>query len=162
MLKQNGLRKEDGNMQGKDFWIDFVRTFFMVTTLITGLLCIVGSMISPEQTFGYQAFCAPLVYALVGTVPNLVLYSRRELRVKELLVRKALQLLLIEAGVSFVAFYGTEEQWKQPQMVAILLGSVFLVYALATLISWLIDIKSAKALSLELEEFQKRNMELGA
>lgn len=144
-------------MQGKDFWMDFVRTFFMVTTLITTLLCIVGSSFLPEQTFGYEAFAAPLIYALVGTVPNLVLYSRRELTVKELLIRKALQLLFIEAGVSFVALYGAGEYWKQPKMIAILLGSVFAVYALATLIAWLGNIRSAKALSLELAEFQKRN-----
>ena len=144
-------------MQGKEFWIDFVRTFFMVTTLITVLLCVVGPAVAPEQTFSYQAFAAPLVYALVGTVPNLVLYSKRELKVRELLVRKALQLLFIEAGVSFVALYGAVEYWKQPRMIATLLISVFAVYALATLIAWIGNVQSAKILSRELEEFQRIN-----
>lgn len=144
-------------MQGKEFWIDFVRTFFMVTTLITLVFFVVGQILAPEQTFGYQAFSAPLVYALVGTVPNLVLYSKRELRVKELLCRKVLQLLLIEAGVSFVALYGTCEYWKQPVMIATLLGSIFFVYVAATLISWVGNLLSAKALDRELAEFQKMN-----
>ena len=144
-------------MQGKEFWIDFVRTFFMVTTLITILLCLAGPMLAPGQTFSYQAFAAPILYALVGTVPNLVLYSKRELKVWELLVRKILQLLLIEIGVSFVALYGAGEEWKQPRMVAVLLISVFVIYVLATLIAWIGDVQSAKALSRELEEFQRIN-----
>ena len=92
-------------MRGKDFWIDFVRTYFMIVTLITLVMCVVGQVVMPDQTFGYEAFTAPLIYALVGTVPNIVLYSKHELKVKELLFRKVLQLLLIEAGVLFVAFY---------------------------------------------------------
>ncbi|MBQ3905999.1 MAG: hypothetical protein II743_04450 [Lachnospiraceae bacterium] len=144
-------------MQGKEFWIDFVRTFFMVTTLITILLCLAGPVLAPGQTFSYQAFAAPILYALVGTVPNLVLYSKRELKVRELFVRKILQLLLIEIGVSFVALYGASEEWKQPRMVAVLLISVFIIYVLATLIAWIGDVQSAKALSRELEEFQRVN-----
>ena len=144
-------------MQGKEFWIDFVRTFFMVTTLITMVFLVVGPILVPEQTFGYQVFSEPLVYALVGTVPNLVMYSKRELKVKELLLRKVLQLLLIEAGVTFVALYGAGEYWRQPHMIATLLGSIFVVYVLATLISWIGNMMSAKALDRELAEFQKMN-----
>lgn len=144
-------------MQGKDFWLDFVRTYFMIVTLITVVMFVVGMAVMPEQTFGYSAFSAPLIYALVGTIPNLVLYSKRELKVKELLVRKVLQLLLIEAGVLFVAFYGVNDNWKETRTVLILVFSVFAVYVVGTLIAWVGELISARSLTKELLEFQRIN-----
>lgn len=129
----------------------------MIVTLITVVMLVIGQAVMPEQTFGYSAFAAPLVYALVGTVPNLVLYSKRELTVKELLVRKVLQLLLIEAGVLFVAFYGANEMWKETRVVVIFVVSVFGVYVVGTLIAWIGDLISAKSLTKELKEFQRIN-----
>ena len=129
----------------------------MIVTLITVVMLVVGQAVMPDQTFGYEAFAAPLIYALVGTVPNLVLYSKRELKVKELLVRKVLQLLLIEAGVLFVAFYGANESWKETYIFVIFVVSVFGVYVAGTLIAWIGDYLSAKSLTKELLEFQKMN-----
>lgn len=144
-------------MQGKEFWIDFVRTYFMIVTLITVVMLVIGQAVMPEQTFGYSAFAAPLVYALVGTVPNLVLYSRRELKVKELFFRKVLQLVLIEAGVLFVALYGSNKNWLDSRTILILAVSVFGVFAAGTLIAWIGELISAKTLTKELLEFQKIN-----
>ena len=144
-------------MRGKDFWMDFVRTYFMIVTLITLVMCVVGQAVMPDQTFGYQAFSVPLIYALVGTVPNIVLYSKRELKVKELLVRKVLQLILIEAGVLFVALYGTNVDGWDPRFLLILAGSVFVVFVVGTLIAWIGDLMSAKSLTKDLLEFQRAN-----
>ena len=144
-------------MRGKDFWIDFVRTYFMIVTLITLVMCVVGQVVMPDQTFGYEAFTAPLIYALVGTVPNIVLYSKRELKVKELLVRKVLQLILIEVGVLFVALYGTSDDWWDSSFLLILAGSVLVVYVVGTVIAWVGELMSAKSLTNDLLEFQRAN-----
>lgn len=109
-------------MSGREFWIDFIRTYFMIVTLITLAMCIVGKAMMPEQTFGYEAFAAPLLYGLVGAIPNLVLYSKRELKVKELLVRKILQLILIEIGILCIALYGSKGSWLDPLIVGVLAG----------------------------------------
>lgn len=144
-------------MSGRDFWIDFIRTYFMIVTLITLAMCIVGKAMMPEQTFGYEAFAAPLLNGLVGTIPNLVLYSKRELKVKELLVRKILQLILIEIGIFCIALYGSKGSWLDPLIVGVLAGCVFAVYVAGTLISWLVDLASAKAMDHALAEFQRMN-----
>ena len=149
--------KGSERMSGKDFWIDFIRTYFMIVTLITIVMCIVGKVVMPEQTFGYEAFAAPLIDGFVGTVPNFVLYSKRELKVKELLVRKVAQLILIEAAVLFLSLYGADQSWREPRIVGILIGSVFTVYVVGTLISWIVDLLSAKSLTKELQEFQRAN-----
>jgi hypothetical protein len=146
-------------MKDREFWTDFIKTYFMVATLITGVMGLIGSILMPEVTFGYQAFWSPLFYAAVGTLPNLVLYSKRELTVKELLFRKLLQLLLIEAGIFFVAFFGVSDEWRQPHLMLALGGSVFVVYLLATLIAWIENLLSARAISEELLRFQQKYSE---
>ena len=146
-------------MKDKEFWADFIKTYFMVATLITVVMGLFGSILMPETTFGYQAFWAPLIYAAVGTIPNLVLYSKRELTVKELLFRKLLQLILIEAGIFFVAFFGVSVEWRQPRLILALGGSVLVVYLLATLIAWIENLLSAKAISAELLLFQQKYSE---
>lgn len=152
-----GKKGKGFDMCGKDFLIDFVRTYFMIVTLITVVMLVIGQAVMPDQTFGYSAFAAPLIYALVGTVPNLVLYSKRELKVKELIIRKVLQLLLIEAGILFIFLYDANENWKETRVILILAVSVFVVYMAGTLIAWAGNYLSAKSLTRELLEFQKMN-----
>ncbi len=155
----NAGKKGMGRMWKKEllteFVVDFFRTFFTVTTLITMLLYVLGTNLDPDQRFGYQVFAAPLVYAFVGTIPNVVLLSGHELRGKELFARKALQLLLIEAGVFCVSLYGVESYKRQPELFIVQAAAIFAVYFLATLISWIGSAYSAGKLSRELEEFQK-------
>ena len=55
---------------------------------------ITGSITQPDSRFGYSVFIIPLLYALAGILPQLVMYSQQELSIKEILLRKIIQLLL--------------------------------------------------------------------
>lgn len=144
-------------MHGKEFWADCIRTFFTVVALINVLMCLLGKILLPELRFGYEAFIVPVIYGLVGTLPNLVMYSRRELKIGELMVRKVLQLILIEVLVFFVAFYNTTEETKSVEMMASTVAGVFIVYVLATLVGMLENFLSAKQMTEDLKQFQKNN-----
>ncbi|MBO4292089.1 MAG: hypothetical protein J5898_09295, partial [Lachnospiraceae bacterium] len=58
----NAGKKGKGRMWKKEllteFAVDFFRTFFTVTTLITMLLYVLGTNLDPDQRFGYQVFAA--------------------------------------------------------------------------------------------------------
>ena len=142
-------------MHGKEFVIDFIRTYFSVVALINVAILIMGLQIAPDSRFGYDAFAAPLIYGAAGTLPNIVMYSRRELSVKELLMRKVIQFILIEVCVLFVAFYGTDVFWQQPKIILGVAISVFVIYVVASLIDWLQNYLSAKRMTEELMQFQK-------
>lgn len=144
-------------MHGKEFWADCIRTFFTVVALINVLMCLLGKILLPELRFGYEAFIVPVIYGLVGTLPNLVMYSRRELKIGELMVRKVLQLILIEVLVFFVAFYNTTEETKSVEVMASTVAGVFIVYVLATLVGMLENFLSAKQMTEDLKQFQKNN-----
>ena len=143
-------------MHGKEFAIDLIRTFFTVVTLVNVAMLVLGTWLTPDMKFGYEAFCAPLIYGVVGTLPNIVMYSRRELTVKELLFRKMLEFILVEVLVLGVAFYGTDTFWRQPK-IAISMGiSIFLIYVIASIMDWAQNYVVAKRMTDELVKFQER------
>lgn len=147
-------------MHGREFILDCLRTFFSVVTLINLVMFVLGLYFMPENRFGYEAFAAPLIYGLAGTLPNLVMYSKRELKVGELIVRKVIQFILIEAFVLLAAFYDAGEQIRTTEIVGSTAVSIFVVYVLANLFDWLQNWLAAKHMTEELKKFQG-NMQEG-
>lgn len=142
-------------MHGKEFVIDFIRTYFSVVTLINVAILIMGLQIATDSRFGYDAFAAPLIYGAAGTLPNIVMYSKRELKVKELLVRKIVQFILIEVLVLFAAFYNKTDLVKRPEIIIPVAISIFVIYVIAGLVDWIQNSVSAKQMTAELMKFQE-------
>lgn len=142
-------------MRGKEFVLSFIRTYFAVVALVCAANFILGSYLAPEQTFGYEAFLVPLIYGLAGTIPSVITYSRKELSVKQLLFRKAIQLLLIEVSVLFVMFYGSNKAYQNPKIIFSVAASVLVIYVVIDLIEILQDHLTAKKLTDELIAFQQ-------
>ena len=146
-------------MYGKEFVLDCIRTFFTVVVLINVVMFLLSLYFMPEAQFGYEAFAVPLIYGFVGTLPNVVMYSRRELKIGELIVRKVIQIILIEVLVLFVAFYDTAEQMIEQEIITSTAVSIFVIYVLATLFDWLQNYLAAKQITEELQRFQERVQE---
>lgn len=142
-------------MYGKEFAIRLMTTYFTLVTLITAATLGMGLYFEPEASFGYEAFASPLIYGVCGTLPGVVMYSRKELSVKAFLIRKALQFVLIETAVLLVAFCNPD----RVQRIDIMAGmgiSVFVIFVLAHGIDWLEDCLAAKRLTEELLAFQQK------
>lgn len=142
-------------MHGKEFILSIIRTFFAVVTFICAATVILGHMLAPGQTFGYEAFLSPLLIGVAGTLPLVVMYSRRELSVRELIVRKVIQLILIEALVLFVMFYDSSAFYKNPKIVLSVAASVLIIYVIIELIEVFQDHLNAKKMTEELIAFQR-------
>lgn len=142
-------------MHGKEFVIDFIKTYFTVVTLINVVMLVMGLQFAPDNRFGYEAFAAPLLYGAAGTLPNLVMYSKRELTVKELVVRNVIQFVLVEVIVLFVAFYGADTFWQQPNIIFGVAISIFLIYIIVSVMDWAQNYVSAKKMTEELMKFQE-------
>ncbi len=142
-------------MHGKEFMLDVIRTYFAVVTLINVVMFILGNYIAPENRFGYDAFATPLIYGAAGTLPNIMMYSKKELGVKELIFRKVLQFILIEIIVLFVAFYNQSDEWTQPGIIFAVAVSVLVIYVISSLIDWLQNLVSARKMTEDLVRFQE-------
>ena len=144
-------------MHGKEFVIELIRTYFSVVTLVNVVILIMGLQMAPDSRFGYDAFAAPLIYGAAGTLPYMVMYSKRELKVKELLFRKILQFILIEITVLFAAFYNHTEIWKKPEIIISVAISILVIYVIASLIDWIQNSIFARQMTVELMKFQERS-----
>ena len=142
-------------MEFKRFLINKLILFFMLSTLITVAVSLIGSAFDPDSRFGYDALLVPVVYAALCMLPTLVTYSKRELAPKQMLIRKAIMLVLIEAVVLLIAFKSSVIDTHRIQVVLVITGSVLVIFVLANLFLWLKDSAEAKKLNLDLEKFQK-------
>lgn len=146
-------------MHGKEFIADCIRTFFTVVTLINIAMFLIGISMAPDIKFGYEGFIIPVIYGLAGTLPNLAMYSVRELKIGELILRKVIQFILTEACVLFVIFYGASKQDSQLGLIGPVAISIFIIYVLATLSDWLQNYLTAKQLTEDLKNFQGKALE---
>ena len=142
-------------MEFKRFLVNKLILFFMLSTLITVAISLIGSAFDPEAQFGYREMLVPIEYAALCLLPTFVTYSKRELSPKALLLRKAIMLVLIEGVILFIAFTSDVIDTSRIGVVLAIAGSVLVIFVLANLFVWLKDAAEAKKLNRELETFQK-------
>ena len=132
-----------------------IYTYFMLVTMILAVMMLLGTHFMPDARFGYEAFATPLWYAAWGTLPNLVMYAKKELTLKQFLVRKLLQLVLVEIIVIRVAIPAQMmNSGKMEEVVALAVG-ILVVYIFTHLIEWFQNYTMAKRMTEELLAFQR-------
>ena len=147
-------------MSGKELIRDMINTYFMLTTMILAVMMVLGTYFMPEIRFGYDQFKAPLIYAAWGTLPNVVMYAKKELTMKQMLIRKMIQLILVEVIVLAVALPIEIIENGNGALAISLVICVFVIYVLTHVIEWYQNSVTAKRMTEELLVFQK-NYEQG-
>lgn len=142
-------------MEFKRFLVNKLILFFMLSTLITVTISLMGSAFDGDARLTYGDMLEPLVYAVLCMLPTLVTWSRRELSPKALLLRKALMLVLIEGVILFLAVTSPQIDTDRGEVVLALAGSVLVIFVLVHLFLWLKDSAEAKKMNRDLAKFQK-------
>jgi hypothetical protein len=142
-------------MEFKRFLVNKLTLFFTLSTLITVAVSLIGSAFDGDARFGYDSLLAPIEYAALCMLPTLLTWSRHELSPRELLLRKALILVLLEGEMLFIAFTSTAIDTGRVQVVLTLAGSVLVIFVLTNLFLWLKDSAEAKKMNLDLAKYQK-------
>ena len=143
-------------MRGKELIRDMINTYFMLTTMILVVMTVLGTYFMTETRFGYEQFEAPLTYAAWGTLPNIVMYAKKELTMKQMLIQKMIQLVLVEGIVLVVALPTEMRENGNNALVISLVICVFVIYVLTHVIEWYQDSVTAKKMTEELLIFQKK------
>ena len=142
-------------MEFKRFLINKLILFFMLSTLITVAVALIGSVFDSAARFGYGTMLMPIEYAALCMLPTFVTWSKRELSPKELLVRKALMLVLLEGVMMLIAFTSSVIDTDRLEVVLVIALSVLVIFTLANLFTWLRESAEAKKMTRDLEKFQK-------
>lgn len=133
---------------------EMVMAFFVCTTCISLLEGVLGMLFFPEVELDYGAFFAPPLFGLFSVLLGFVNYSKKELSVRQVLLRRLLHLILIEglvfglnhtSGITFTSTYA-----------CVLAFSIALVYISVHVVLWFEDKRSAKLFNERLKEYQNR------
>lgn len=127
----------------------------MISTLITIAVSLIGSAFDSDARFGYDTLLVPIVYAALCMLPTLVTWSRRELSPKQLLIRKAIMLVLLEAVILLIAFTSPVIDTERIEVVLVIAGSVLVIFVLVHFFMWLKESAEAKKMNVDLEKYQK-------
>jgi len=140
-------------MSRKDFLKNILMSFFIVVTLVNVAMAVLGLLFDSNKTFGYEAFVSPLIFGVLGVVPAIVTYSKKELTMTQMVIRKVIQLILLESLlIGFVVSNGVV---RGKTMISFAI-SVLLIAVAVHLILWILDNRKAHKLSLDLEKYQKK------
>ena len=131
-------------------------SYFISVTLINVAVFATGMLLRPEQTFGYEAFLSPLIFGFLTVIPTLIMYSRKELTIRQLLWRKAIQLIMDVVIVIAVIFAGNPCNRETVTAAVGVSVSIVVVFAAVHLIEWLLAKRTAMQLTEDLAAFQKR------
>ncbi len=142
-------------MEFKRFLVNKLILFFMLSTLIAVAVSLIGSRFDGGASLGYDALLSPIKYAGLCLLPTLVTWSRHELTLRELLWRKALMLVLLEAEILLLAFTSPAIDTESIRVVFSLAGSVLVIFVLVNLFTWLSSSVEAKKMNADLEKYQQ-------
>lgn len=129
--------------------------YFILVTCITAGIAILGTAFDPDARFGYSALVSPFIFAALGVIPNLLMYSSKELSDKQIILRKFIQLAVIEAEVTGVCIISPIIHTEKAEVIIGVMVSVLVIFILVHLISIMNNYFYAKQLTKELMQFQK-------
>ncbi len=139
----------------KDRIQDILKSFFVSTVLINVAMFACGSIFRPDQRFGYEAFLYPLIYGFLATIPAFFMYSKKELTVKQTIIREMIHLILVVAIIELFMF-GGKKMTSELVIIAISVAvSIAIVYIGVEFIMYRLDLKNARNLTDKLKSFQE-------
>ena len=141
-------------MKYKSKLIEELISFCICTTCITILEGVMGVLFFSDVLVDYGAFFSPPIFGALGVLLGVVTISKKELTVKQVLIRRTIHLLLIEivvfglnylVGVTF------------PPIVGITLAiGIAIVFILVYLICWLDERRCANDFNQMLKSYQEK------
>ena len=146
-------------MRIKEKFGEAFRLYFILVTLITVLLMVLGLLFDSDRTFGYEAFVSPLLYAAVGVIPVFFFHSDKEISMKQLIIRRIIQELSVEALILLIVFNAPNIPSERPGVVIAIAAGVLVVFILSMVVEYIFELTQANEMNRYLEEYRNRNKE---
>ena len=145
-------------MKLKEFIKSTLASYFIIVTLVNVATLVLGSIFRPEQRFGYEAFLAPLLYGALGLIPVFIMYSPKELTIKQIVIRKIVQLIALEFILVLAGFGRENLKTENLALIASFALSVLIIYVLVHVTSWVLNLEMARQLTMDLQSYQSREL----
>ena len=138
----------------KNFILQRLQLFFFLVTMILMAQVLLGTAIEPDRVLYYKDFIGTFQMAGLCILPSIVTYSKKELTLKQMLFRQAIQFVLIEGIMLCFAIFGIENSPQKPLSVILICIVVAVIYVLAIFIIWYRQHIESKKLTELLKKLQ--------
>ncbi len=128
--------------------------FFIITTCVNVVSALFGPVLMPGEEFGFYAFYSPLIAGFFGTLPSFILYSKRELNLRQTMIRKILHLVVLITTLTVFGWLNGNFSDLSGTLLFMLM--VFFVYLAVHLIGWMLGNRDAKQMNRALKTLQNR------
>ena len=143
-------------MSFREFLKQLLSVYFIIVTLILIAVALFGMVAAPEQPLYPQDLLMPPVVAALTLLPTFVMYSKKELTVKQTLFRRGLQCALIEGIVLLLVSPECAPQIDPLVFRVIVGGCVLAAYGLSLLLMWLSAYRESLSLTEDLHKLQAK------
>ncbi|MBD5453018.1 MAG: hypothetical protein HDR30_01655 [Lachnospiraceae bacterium] len=128
--------------------------FLMIQAGITFAIGVIGCIKTPALGVTHYSLFMPFVYAFFCVIPSFVIYSAKELSIKQMLIRKVIQFLLIEFIVMLISYIiGTLNNTFI--CIAIILA-VIVVYIVVNVLEYLFCKSAADAMTKKIQRIKEK------
>ncbi|MBR4223348.1 MAG: hypothetical protein IKR73_00905 [Oscillospiraceae bacterium] len=125
-------------------------SFFIITALINIAMFVLGTIYRPEQRFGYEVFIYPPLNAALSCIPHLVMFSKKELTIKQVIIRKTIQLVLI---IAIMLAFIMGDSGFDAKVAAGISVSVVIIFIAVHIIQWYLDLRTAEKMTEDLKTY---------
>ena len=133
------------------------RLYFILVTLISVLLMILGLAFDSDRVLGYSVFLSPLIYAAIGVIPVFFFKKEKEISMKKLICQNVFSLLFIEAIILILAFIAKSIPTERKGVVVGIAVGIAAVYILTLIVEYIFELTQSKKLNEDLIRYQKLN-----
>lgn len=140
-------------MRKTNLFREMLRNYFIIFSVLT----LLTALLNPTFTFTSRTILLIAVFALVGDLPNLVYYSKKQLSNKSRYIRGGIHFVLLE--VVIVTLGNVTGQVSEVKQSVLLALEVLVINVLVVFITWLIDRKTAKDINQQLETMRRKRKE---
>lgn len=128
--------------------------FLMIQAGITMAIGIISCINPPPEGMNHDMFFMPFVYAFFCILPSFVTYSRNELSIKQMAVRKVIQFILIELLVILVSY--VMGPLDDISMGIAIMIAVAVVYSVVNCFGYLISKADAEAMTKKIQRIKEQ------
>lgn len=86
-----------------EVWRSIAFNYFNVVAETTLSIAVIGSIFAGDVKITYSFFFLPIVLSFAYMLPCLPIYLKENMTVKQVMVQRVVELIIIEAGTIFVA-----------------------------------------------------------
>ncbi len=138
----------------KEIMKKLIEVFLVCHFLISVAIGVCGMILGPDTKLGYRDMFAPALMAFLCTLPTLLTLQPEKLTMKQIVGRKILQVLMVEAIVLSMIHFGFHGINSIGGAFTIVV-SVLLVFVGASLADWARGCMEAEDLNRRLARLQK-------